>query len=173
MCFKSKSKDPATKPFDLEKAYKRTGIVANIIIIIQVFSVIIALYSFYNTNNFNKRQIIVAESSEKTKNAIEAINKIYNTEFLRNYDKIDSTSTIKDEETRISYYHVLNTYYILSVVYNSKIADSLMMYKAIKDGIMAFAQYDIYIDSSQKNLMPAKEEINKMLKSFKELNLNP
>lgn len=149
----------------LEIIVKKTQILANIFICLQIVLIGIALFQYFEAKKFNKNQIEISTKSESTKNAIEAINKIYNSEFLNSFAKLDKNSVLNDK-TRNDFIIILNNYYIVAVVYNSGIADTNLIGESIKNGIIAFTNYPIYKSSIDKNIESAKVAIDTMIKSI-------
>jgi hypothetical protein len=156
----------------LELMVKRTQILANIFVCLQIILIIIALIQYNEAKKFNRNQIesnqkneLIATSNELSKNAIEAINKIYNNEFLSSFAKLDNNSTLT-EETRDDFIIVLNNYYIVAVVYNSGIANNKLIEESIKNGILQFTSYKIYTNINNENLESAKIAIDKMISNF-------
>lgn len=157
----------------LELLLKRTQVWANVFICFQIVLIIIALFQYCDAKDYNRNQIesakkneLIAKENELSKNAIEAINRIYNTEFLNNFAKLDKKSTLINEETRNAFLIVLNNYYIVSVIYNSGIANNNLIEESIKSGIKTFTGYPIYDSSKVENLESAKKSIDDMMKKF-------
>ena len=150
----------------LERWVKRTWIIANIVIIVQVAGVAYAVLQYNSSRAFNAIQVKNAEQYEKTKNSIEAVNKIYNSDFLNNFVKLNKYSTLNNKETRNAFNIVLNTYYMIAVVYNNHIADSLIISQSIKPGVTTFVKYPIYRDTFDISVKSAKDEINRMINNF-------
>lgn len=140
--------------------YKKTTIWANIVICIQLLGLAIALGMYIAFSNNNKEQTQRNERNEKTKNAIEAVNRVYNIDFLRSTSLV-KTKHIKDTIKFIdATNHILNTYYVISIVYNSGIADNMIIGCAIKN------ELSIYVDSILK-----KDETDSLtLKSIIDMN---
>jgi hypothetical protein len=157
----------------LELMLKRTQILANIFICLQIILIIIALIQYNEAKKFNRHQIesnqkneLIATTNELSKNAIEAINKIYNNEFLSCFAKLDKNSTLTDEATRHNFIIVLNNYYFVAVVYNSGIANNKLIEESIKNGILKFTSFKIYGNIKDENLISAKKAIDKMTSTF-------
>ncbi|MFA5432550.1 MAG: hypothetical protein WC319_06710 [Candidatus Paceibacterota bacterium] len=157
----------------LELMVKRTQILANIFVCMQIILIIIALIQYNEAKKFNKHQIerdqkneLIASANELSKNAIEAINKIYNKEFLSSFSKLDRNSTLTDERTRDAFIFVLNNYYIVAVVYNSGIANNDLIEESIKIGILQFTSYKVYTSNKDEKLESAKIAIDKMISNF-------
>lgn len=157
----------------LELMVKRTQILANIFVCLQIILIIIALIQYDEAKKFNRNQIesnqkneLIATTNELSKNAIEAINKIYNNEFLSSFAKLDKNSTFTDEETRNAFIIVLNNYYFVAVVYNSGIANNKLIEESIKNGILKFTSYKLYKNIKDENLESAKKAIAKMTSNF-------
>ncbi|GEM_PF-3578649 len=155
----------------LEKWFKRTQIAANIFICLQIILVGIAFCSYLDSKDSNKKQIDIATNSECTKNAIEAINRIFNNEFLNSFAKLHKNSSLIDEETRNAFNIVLNQYYIVAVIYKSEMADNNLIEESIRDGIKTFTGYNLYLSIDTVNEFKAlyfeKKAIEDMKNSFK------
>jgi len=157
-----KQDDNSTKDINHKlEISKKFQISANIATILGIL--VSVTYYLYITD-FNREQ-------EKRKNAIEAIGKIYNNEFLNKYAIIfDSEVRSKDEQIN-AFYYVLNTYYIISIIYNNNIGDRLIITKAIEQGIQAFTSSLVYKQEKHNIENTCKEcvdEIDKMIKNFGE-----
>lgn len=143
----------------LERRSKKFQIAANIAVFIGIgFSV----YQYTKTTNFNK-------NNEKRKNAIAAIDKIYNDDFLVKYDEIVNDRLEDDQQIGKAFDLVFNTYYIVSVMYNDGIADKSIITKTIEKGIILFTSKTIYKDKEKESTKYNKfafEEIDKMKKDF-------
>lgn len=157
----------------LELLLKRTQVWANVFICLQIMLIIIALFQYKDAKDYNRNQIesakkneFIAKENELSKNAIEAINKIYNIEFLTSFAKLDKKSDLTIEETRKAFIIVLNNYYIVSVVYNSGIANNNLIEESIKSGIKTFTGYPIYDSIKDENLKSAKKTIEEMINKF-------
>lgn len=156
----AKNIDDSEKMSKRDILYKKTTIWANIVICIQLISVGVAIYEYNTVSNYNKEQTERNERNEKTKNAIEAVNKIYNIEFFKSTSTITSKHKKNDTTFIDASNHVLNTYYAVSIVYNSGIADNVIIGKAIVNGL------SFYVDSILK-----KEDVDSLtLKSITNMN---
>lgn len=149
----------------IELWVKRTTIIANVVIFLQVIAIIVAVCGYRSAEKNNNLQIETSQKHEFTKNAIEVVNKIYNSEFLLSYGKLSHAIKIDNEELKSAFILVLNTYNLVAIVYNSKIADTILIMKSIKNGIMGFVGSKIYQISypGDVNVQSAKDAINQMI----------
>lgn len=156
--------DDPVKTNKREIWYKKTTIWANIVICIQLIGVGVAISEYIAYSENNKVQIERNEKSEKTKNAIEAVNKLYNPEFLKSTALIKTNFKKNSIEFIDASNYILNTYYIVSIVYNNGIADNFIIGKALKN------ELNIYVDSilnigetdslTLKSIIDMKNDIN-------------
>jgi hypothetical protein len=127
-------------------------IIADLTVILGMIGIIFGALTYYQYKD-----------SEKKKYAIEAINKVYNRDFLNCYNKLNLTdSTIENmNEEKI---FVINTYYVIAVIYNNGIADKNIIKYAIKYGVDTVSKALFYKDTT---LFFARLEIDKMKNDFK------
>lgn len=144
----------------LELWVKITLIMANIAI---VSGIVIALLQYTEATNFNKEQIKSAELFEKRKNAIEAVNKVYNNDFIYSLAILKGNKTLKGNDMIKALNLVFNTYYVIAIVYNNNIADNQIIKKSIKQEVVEFVDSPIFMNSS---ISEAKNEIKKMVISI-------
>jgi len=118
-----------------------------------------------------------SENLEKRKYAIEAIDKIYNSEFLEKYrlvlmyndldDKIEKEVVVISADTKIvNFNFVLNTCYIVSLIYNDNIGDKSIISKSLEQNITNFAKCTVYKDTKRKSDKNTIVEIEKMIQSI-------
>jgi len=109
---------------------------------------------------------IINKGQEKRKYAIESIDKIYNEDFLIKYRIISNSRNIDNDEDKLKTFDlVLNTFHILSVMYNYKIGNRKIIEKAIGTGIDDFTSHPVYIQYKKNNPISVKE-IEKMKQSL-------
>ena len=137
-----------------------TLIVANLAIF---FGIVYAKLNYDHSKEVSAKQFANAELYEKRKNAIEAINKIYNSDFLDGFAKLKQTKNIDKKEISNAFNLVFNTYYFISVIYKSDIADNEIIKESIKRGLASFVTYDIYKYNKNENVISAKKEIDSLL----------
>ena len=156
----------------LERRSKKFQIAANIAtilaMIVAVFGIYFSVNQYIEINAFNKTQMRTSETREKRKNAIEAIDKIYNREFL---DKLAAIydDRLEDDERFKAFNLVFNTYYIVSVIFNDTIGDRSIIAKSIEYGIKEFTKSNMYINNihTMKDLCKdCVDEIEKMKESI-------
>ncbi|MHB1687901.1 MAG: hypothetical protein ACYCVH_11055 [Ignavibacteriaceae bacterium] len=150
----------------LENGFKWASIFASVWLLIQLVGVWYAAQSYTEAEKFNNVQIINAKKFEKRKNAIDLLNKVYNSEFLNSFSilKRDINATHLSREDVNAWNLVFSTYYLIAVAYNSKIADSLIIEKSVKQGIKDFVNLEIYRNDT--TIVSAKNEIDSMLTSM-------
>ena len=113
------------------------------------------------------------QSKENNKRlfAIDAVNRFYNNEFLKstaifNTPKNDTSSV----ESLIKYIDasncIFNTYYLIAIVYNKKMADNEIISKAIK------FELEIYVNTESFKNQPNKDVCNEILDMYKSIKLN-
>ena len=146
-------------PF-LEYLAKITLISANIAMIIGIW---IALAQYKNAKQFNESQIKTSELYEKRKNAIDAVNKVYNSEFLNNLAKLKGNKNLNNNEMINAFNLVLNTYSAIAIVYNNNIADNQIIQKSIEQEVVKFVDLNFFKDSLTDQ---EKSEIMLMVNSF-------
>jgi len=159
--------------YDLEKLVKKTTVWANIFICLQFVGIVFAIIAFLITQKYNRDQMESAEKYEKRKNAIEAVNKVYNNEFLSSFSKLKAwneernkrNNDFMNNEDINAWNLVFSTYYAIAIVYNNKIADTLIIKESIKKGISDFVDFPEFKDSTMSQ---AEKEIVKMNNSIKE-----
>lgn len=144
----------------LELLVKITLIMANIAI---VAGIIIALLQYNEATKFNESQIKSAELFEKRKNGIEAVNKVYNNEFISSLAKLKGNKNLKNNEMINAWNLVFNTYFSIATVYNNNIADKEIIKRSIKQEIIEFVDLPAFKDSL-KNY--AENEIIKMVNNI-------
>ena len=145
-----------------EALVKRTTIFANIFICIQVLTIIIAYMGYESSKNAYESQMQTIRTNEQTKNSLETINKIYNLKFIEFFLKLNKSSDMEKSDDFEAFYYVLNTYYVVAVVYNSGIADNILIGNSISEGVNSFVELPIYTSFNDKKILFAKSEIDKM-----------
>lgn len=156
---------------EVESLFKRTQIFANVIVIIQVFSVFIAIaaliFSICSSKKLEKQTQII----DKNKYAVEAVKNIYNEAFLKNYLTFFDDPTTS-EEKRQPFFVLLNTYYLTAIIYNSNIANNEIIEKAVEQGIQSFQGSKYYKSISKKeDFSKIINEIDSMTNTFKNFNI--
>jgi len=151
----------------LELWVKITLIMANCAIFLGIgFAVIQYLHAvsqFSQAERFNTEQRERAITFEKTKNAIDAVNKVYNSEFINSLAKLKGTNTLKNNEVINALNLVFNTYSEIAIVYNNNIADNKIITGSIKKEVVKFVNLPIFINSYTDE---EKSEINKMVNNI-------
>lgn len=153
-------KNIVISPF-LELLAKITLIIANIAMVLGIF---IALVQYMNAKEFNENQIKSAELYEKRKNAIDAVNKVYNSEFINNLAKLKGNKNLKNNEITNAFNLVFNTYSVIAIVYNNNIADNQIIKKSIEKEVVEFVNLPFFKNSLTEQ---EKNEIIMMVNSFK------
>ncbi|MBA4320678.1 MAG: hypothetical protein C0412_19975 [Flavobacterium sp.] len=149
---------------DIDILLKKTQIWANIVICLQFAGILIAFFGLYEAHKYNTDQIERAEKYERRKNAIEAVNKVFNSEFINNLSKLDEKSSLNKNETVNALNLVFNTYSIIAIVYNNEIADNKIIQEAVQKEVVKFIALPIFRDSFSDE---AKKEIIDMVNKFK------
>jgi len=152
---------------EIESLLKRTQIIANFIIMLQFLSIIVAIVALIVTSYQSKTERELTNKIERNKNAVEAVSKIYNETFLNNYYTFLETDS--GDRKYEAYRIMLNTYYSIAIIYNSGIADTTIIRKAISEGIKKFiSENDQYYSLGLgPQTLPAKNEIELMIETFK------
>lgn len=130
-------------PF-LEFLAKVTLIIANIAMVAGIW---IALAQYKNAKESNESQIKSAELYEKRKNAIDAVNKVYNSEFINNLAKLKGNRNLKNNEMINAFNLVFNTYSAIAIVYNNNIADNQIIKKSIEQEVVKFVDIPFFKNS--------------------------
>jgi hypothetical protein len=99
---KSRQKHKENRP--LGKWQRLISIFANVAIIL---GIIVSLSQYIHITNFNSKQAISSENLEKRKNAIEAIDKIYNNDFLKKYAIVISCDSLINNEQKYDLYFLI------------------------------------------------------------------
>jgi hypothetical protein len=122
--FKGKSYE-----INLPWAVRLSTLTANIAMIL---GIVFAIFQYLQTKENNKRLF-----------AIDAVNRFYNSEFLKSTAFINTPDNA--DTTSIQYIDasncIFNTYYLIAIIYNGKMAENEIISKAIK------FELDIYVKS--------------------------
>lgn len=128
---------------EVESLFKRTQIIANFIIMLQVLSIFVAVIALIiNIRNASDQEKL-ANTIEKNKNAVDAVRNIHDPTFIKNYISFMEYDTMTDEMFQ-PFFYLLNTYYLTAVVYNSEIANKTIIQKSIESGIRSFKKRKYY-----------------------------
>jgi len=144
----------------LELWVKRTLVMANVAIFL---GIIFAVVQYFQAEGISNDQKETAENLEKRKNAIEVVNKVYNSEFINSYAKLKGNKTLNNIEMTNASNLVFNTYYAVAIVYNNDIADNKIIRESIMQGILEYVDFPVY---KNKRESAAKKGIDQMVNSF-------
>jgi len=103
-----------------------TLVFANIAIFL---GIVVAIFNYYQMKHMEER-----------KNAIDAVNRFYNSDFLKSTAIIKSNIDHDSNEYIGANNLVFNTYYIISIIYQNNIADNEIIQKAIKNELEDFTK---------------------------------
>lgn len=123
------------------------------------------IFQYLQTERINDDQVNRANTFEKRKYSIEAINKFYNSDFLKSVAIIKSNNYDPKSKEYINASNlVFNTYYIISIIYLNEIADNKIIGKAIKN------ELELYTKSKDFNEEPAGIEKQNILQMLSDIN---
>lgn len=135
---------------------KRTSVVANLAI---VAGIIIGICQYREFKNNNKEQFNSADRFEKRKNAIEAINKIYNSEFINSLAMLKGNPDLRNNDMTRALNLVFNTYSVIAIVYNNNIADNKIIKESIEQEVGTFVGLNFYKESFTEEEKRALEKM--------------
>jgi hypothetical protein len=112
--------------------------------------------------NLGWSQLMNTKDQEKRDNAIELINKVYNSEFLISLTELKSCASNNNENRKLTDAEnlVSSTYLCVAIFYNANLADRTIIEKAFKPGVCYFVGSRFYHKNSKSY---ANDEIEKMI----------
>lgn len=152
------------RQINTERINKIVSLCANIAVI---FGIIIALTQYLQTEKFNKEQKIDNQITEKKRYAVEALDEVYNQDFLNGYSILIDIDSIANISQINAFNLVFNSYYKIAIVYNKEICDTSIINNSIKTSLTEFTKSSVF-----QNTKPCFEkfEIEKMLNHINKSN---
>lgn len=137
-----------------------TLIFANLAIFIGIF---LAISSYFLDRDNYTQQREFAIRVDKVNNAMNAINRFYNPDFIKSCATIRTPELKDSTEYRDAENNVFNSYYVISLIYKSGIADSLIIGNAIVSELGYYINHEPFINIEE---CKEKTEIIEMYSSI-------